>query len=120
MLHICNKCGCSIYYTTEIDIKFSYGSHFDLETWNIELCDSCLEDIVKTFNIVPNGFMTDKYIPISKEKHQRLFDEWKITDEWDTFSVMTYEEILSYTGGLDKEYLNKKILKYHPDRKIIE
>lgn len=120
MITICNKCGLEVLYTNPIDFKFNYGSHFDLERWRFNLCDDCIEDIIRTFNVAPHGFMVDKYIPISEEKHKKLFEEWKITDEWDEFSVMTYGEILDLVGSIDKEYLNEKIIKYHPDRKIIE
>lgn len=55
---ICNKCGKVIvdesdyvgnYFSTRF--SFGYGSDFDLETHQIDLCDECFDELIKTFKI---------------------------------------------------------------------
>jgi hypothetical protein len=60
----CNKCG----YKVDLDklpedgwiyqeifqnivIKFGYGSGHDGEEWNFDLCESCLDELKKSFKI---------------------------------------------------------------------
>lgn len=60
---VCNRCGKEVTNKKEspwevneihnITIDFGYGSKFDLQTWNFDLCDECLEGFVKTFKIPP-------------------------------------------------------------------
>lgn len=49
----CDKCGVMADHDagniTPIKIEFGYGSRFDLETWSIDLCDDCIEEVVKPF-----------------------------------------------------------------------
>ena len=55
----CNVCGkvvqgaASEYMSdiTGVEIGFGYGSKFDTETWNFDICDACLEQFVSTFKI---------------------------------------------------------------------
>lgn len=57
----CNQCGDEILSATgdfndESDyqhFRFSWGyvSHKDMETWEFDLCESCLEKIVENFKI---------------------------------------------------------------------
>lgn len=56
----CNKCGkiyrdgSNPYWDSEIQafiIQFGYGSDHDLEIWKFDLCDKCLEKLVKSFKI---------------------------------------------------------------------
>lgn len=35
------------------DIKFGYGSQYDLETWSFDLCENCLEKVANSFLIPP-------------------------------------------------------------------
>ena len=35
------------------DMKFSYGSRYDLETWSFDLCENCLEKLTNSFPIPP-------------------------------------------------------------------
>ena len=32
---------------TPIQIEFGYGSKFDTEIWNFDLCDECIEEVFK-------------------------------------------------------------------------
>jgi len=86
----CHKCG--IWFesdnndtTQSFHIDFSPASKYDFP-WDVTLCETCLEKIVKEFLIVPDNFMGEKaYVPtfISDHAlHQNLFDEWKISGEW--------------------------------------
>ncbi len=60
----CNKCGME--YNTEnceeewqwdtmhsINLSFTYGSNHDLENWHFDLCEHCIEEIVKDFKFAP-------------------------------------------------------------------
>ena len=86
----CHKCG--IWFksdnndtTQSFHIDFSPASKYDFP-WDVTLCETCLEKIVKEFLVVPDNFMGEKaYVPAfisDHELHQSLFDEWKRTDEW--------------------------------------
>lgn len=59
----CNKCGK--YVEEDLDtitplcFTFEYGSNHDFEQWSFDLCDECLEEIVREFKIpitVINGW----------------------------------------------------------------
>ncbi|WP_251552389.1 hypothetical protein [Neobacillus muris] len=65
----CNKCGKTKKITSEdyqkeweaaefqsFSCSFGYGSKFDMEEWNFDLCEDCLEEIVNSFKIKPEGF----------------------------------------------------------------
>lgn len=65
----CNKCGKTKKLYGEdykkaweaeefksFSCSFGYGSKFDTENWIFDLCEDCLEDIVNTFKIKPEGF----------------------------------------------------------------
>jgi len=63
---LCNKCGKKIELSPEeimnIDanlfhffkIHFGYGSDFDREVWDFDLCEECLVGFIKEFRIPPN------------------------------------------------------------------
>jgi len=36
---------------TELNISFGYGSRFDTNQWNMDICDDCLEKWVSTFKL---------------------------------------------------------------------
>ena len=54
---VCNCCGKinvinNEYNMTDIspiDISFGYGSRFDLTTWEMDICDDCIEKWIKSF-----------------------------------------------------------------------
>lgn len=58
---ICNKCGKKFEYDEglcgwqnlvhKFVIKFAYGSKYDYERWDFDLCEDCIEEIVSTFKI---------------------------------------------------------------------
>jgi len=56
---VCNCCGKKIEFPdgydnteiTDITISFGYGSRFDLTTWEMDVCDDCIEKWVKTFKL---------------------------------------------------------------------
>lgn len=63
----CNKCGKSEkligpIYEREVDaeafptvrMSFGYGSNFDGEIWEFELCEDCLVEFTKAFKHPPN------------------------------------------------------------------
>lgn len=57
----CNNCGCITRQIQEINLKFSYGS-FDNQTWNFNLCDNCIGDMVEGFERPPEGFISNASI----------------------------------------------------------
>ena len=130
----CNQCGkYKIYNKAElaiyldygnkmnnIEYNFSYGSSFDLQEWQYDLCEKCLLEHIKSFKYVPKGFMDNGSLQLSDEQRQKLFENWKNTNEWDELSVLSYDELVDLVGYFDVEYINNAILKHHPDRKLIE
>jgi len=56
---VCNRCGMSFdcdedfanNLIHDFDIQFGYGSRHDLEEWNFDLCEACIEEIVESFKI---------------------------------------------------------------------
>lgn len=60
----CNNCGATAVLDEWIElnkmhsfkIDFEYGSKFDCEMWDFDLCDDCLEKIVNNFKIKPEKF----------------------------------------------------------------
>lgn len=93
MIH-CYKCGKSDvitkgdYCTQEkyqgFSVSFGYGSDYDMERWSWTLCEDCLVDIIRTFKHVPDGFfLFPESIYIDKDRHQSVFEKWKVTGEWD-------------------------------------
>ena len=69
----CNKCGNSKVLEGKDEynrqwklekfqsflISFGYGSKFDMEDWEFDLCEKCLVDIVRTFKHAPEGYSED-------------------------------------------------------------
>lgn len=86
----CNKCGNWFepnYTNTTQSFNTEFGEGSKYETsWDFEMCESCLENLVKTFKVVPSGFMGERsYVPAfitDHDLHQELFEEWKISGEW--------------------------------------
>ncbi|RLQ93688.1 hypothetical protein D9X91_17050 [Falsibacillus albus] len=58
----CNKCGNTKklsdiwdeYEFQSFSITFGYGSLFDDQKWEFDICDTCLADFVKTFKHSPD------------------------------------------------------------------
>ena len=119
----CNKCGKTIEPTYANDMvsiytDFGYESNFDGEKWSFDICDDCLLEIIKTFKHVPDGFFDDNS-ELSEEIHQKVFDDWKETGEWEHFKYHTYEQLESLNGYYSTEYLNEFIKKYHEGRPLL-
>jgi len=115
---VCNKCGKSIVRSYSEDFKtinldFGYESSFDGEYWSFDLCDDCLEDLVRTFKYVPSGFKLDNHLPMNDVTHQKVFDDWKISGEWEDLKYHTYEQLVNLNGYMNTDYLNGYIEKYH-------
>jgi len=123
----CNKCGETIepYYADDmqtIHLSFGYESRFDGEKWSFDLCDNCLLDVVKTFKHVPTGFLDDSLYSVinDQEEHQKVFDHWKNTGEWEDMRFKTYEEIVELNNGwFNIESLNDAIKKFHPGKPLL-
>ena len=57
----CNSCGKTIKGQdkiawsdiTGVRVSFGFGSVYDMETWEFDLCDHCLADITSKFKIPP-------------------------------------------------------------------
>jgi len=62
---ICNKCGkesdATDYTNTnqEFILSFGYGSNYDNQIWQLDLCEDCLMKIIGEFQIKPE--ITRKY-----------------------------------------------------------
>jgi hypothetical protein len=114
----CNKCGKECDKGEEFNenmnnfyFGFGWGSRYDGETWDFDLCEECLVDIIKSFKVVPNGFKQDPSLyPVEKD-HQKVFDLWKITGEWHSFINYTVEEIEEFRGVFKEEFINDLIDK---------
>ena len=68
----CNKCGESKKLTgndpndtdrkfesnmfQSITLSFGYGSKFDCDWWEFDICEKCLVDIVRSFKHLPEGY----------------------------------------------------------------
>ena len=60
---ICNKCGKTVKLDKDawqkqesiqhFEIHFGFGSRFDMERWEFDLCEDCIEKIVKPFKYKP-------------------------------------------------------------------
>lgn len=129
---VCNRCGKKNHIqegknhdfeddTQSIYLDFGYESKFDGEKWSFDLCDNCLEAIVKDFKYVPDGFKQDDYMLLDNEEHQRVFENWKETGEWEDLKFKTYEELKEMNNGwFNYEYINDAVKKYHPDKPELE
>ena len=119
---ICNKCGCNIPDSLNggYEVRYSYGSVYDNESWSFELCENCLLELISTFKHIPKGFYDDSYISLSDNERQIVFEEWKKTGEFDELSVFSYDRLVDFVGYLSKDVINLAILKYHPERPILE
>ena len=54
----CNMCGKVAKHLDCTDIndlqfEFGYGSKYDMETWSFDLCDGCVDTLIKNFKIPP-------------------------------------------------------------------
>ncbi|PKR83536.1 hypothetical protein [Heyndrickxia camelliae] len=134
---ICNKCGTTqvnnnwnppsaeeYYFSNDIhniQLGFGYGSRFDNESWNFDLCDSCLESLVKTFKYPPDGFYEDGYSVIDdEEEKQKVFEHYKKTGEWNEFLFKSYEELVEFAKFYNVEYINEVIKEKFPDKPLLE
>jgi hypothetical protein len=57
---ICDKCGISSkeerekgneVYFESFEIEWGYGSKYDTDKWTWDLCESCIEEILKDVNV---------------------------------------------------------------------
>jgi hypothetical protein len=107
---ICNKCGTTQDLFGEdyerewqanefqsLSCYFGYGSRYDMESWQFDLCEDCLTELIKTFKFVPSGFGEDGYIAAYP---QIMFEKWKETGIIDLEAVMTEDEIKKNGGSL--------------------
>lgn len=37
-------------------LRFGYGSKYDEESWEFDLCEDCLTDFIDTFKHLPDGY----------------------------------------------------------------
>jgi hypothetical protein len=118
----CNKCGkeykksheeqyCWDAKMQSFSASFGYGSKYDMEHWQFDLCEDCLVEIIKSFKYVPDGFMQETSLyPIEKD-HQKVFELWKNSGTWEPFINYTVEELEEYRGVFRDEYIDKLIEK---------
>ena len=125
----CNKCGNKL---SSCDISdgnhnfyfdFGYASHHDGEKINFDLCGSCLdealESLVRTFKHTPEGWKENEYVDLTPEEHQKIFEHWKETGNWDELMFYTYEQLIELNGWFNTEGLNEVIKKLHPDKQLL-
>ena len=58
-----------------IKFSFGYGSKFDGEHWCFDLCDDCVEKLVKSLKYVPYGM--ESLETDVRQMSQEEFDRWK-------------------------------------------
>lgn len=110
----CNRCGVvtqlpddefESYYMTEqyahFGTEFGYGSKYDGERWSFDLCEDCLDAIVKTFKVAPEGFAGRGWVP---HDLQATFEKWRETGEIDIEAGMTAEQIAERGGSIYADY----------------
>jgi len=82
---LCNKCG-KPFNPHDENIQPFNTSLGDYGNCKSEICDVCALEFIKSFVIVPNGFMSSPHFTSSfdldHELHQKLFDAWKISGVW--------------------------------------
>ena len=120
----CNKCGMTIEDNAKIHsmgLNFGFGSNYDNQRWDFELCESCLVDTVKGFKLSPNGFNESHYDPeTTTEERQGIFENWKQTGKWEEMMYVSYEKLIAYKDYYEDEYINECIKKYHPNKPSLE
>lgn len=107
----CNKCGKTTQLTgeeyeqewtkeeyPEFHLSFGYGSSYDSETWQFNLCEDCLTELVKTFKRIPTGFGEGG--GYFAHHPQAMFEEWKGTGIVNFEAGMTPEEIEANGGSI--------------------
>jgi len=91
----CNKCG-TVFQPYDEKIKEFNAPLGNSNDVRCDLCDDCLLEIIRTFKVVPTGFMSETGYTSSfetdKELHQNLFEEWKLTNEWNCEDENPYKE----------------------------
>lgn len=114
----CNCCGENIQFeklglVQQLNLSFEYGSEYENQKLQIDMCEDCLTSLMKTFKIVPSGFMGESaYIPkfITDHKlHQELFEEWQRTGEWN------YDDN-PYNCDYDENYLEDDSYEQYNDK----
>lgn len=87
--------------------------------FQFDLCEKCLIEIVKQFNIVPDNFMRRSgYVPSYIEDgdlHQELFEKWKLTEEWENDGDNPFRDYIHEDISYDNEEFD--ILQNMDDRK---
>jgi hypothetical protein len=124
----CNRCGKTYQFgeakyqdVVNVDAQFvDYGTTYENQKWNFDVCANCLVEWFKSFKHVPSGFMED-YTEVSNVKNkQATFEKWKETGEWDEFLGYSYDELVALVNrGYAVDYVNELIQKYYSDRELI-
>jgi len=129
----CNKCGMQLVQqkTDEgkqkekeratkpmqsFECSFGYGSSYDTQTWGFELCEVCLLELVRSFKWVPQGFQNHDYDLYDDMRHQKIFEHWQLTDEWEAFKFHSYEELLDYRELFNEDYFESLVQRYYPEK----
>ncbi|MFD0712284.1 hypothetical protein [Paenibacillus sp. GCM10027626] len=128
---VCNKCGKQAMYRPlpdktakdeqqiqmqSFECSFGYSSRYDNENWSFELCEECLLELVRSFKLVPQGFRSSDYDLYDETKHQKIFEHWQRTGEWEPFKFHSYEELLEYRKLFNEDYFASLVGKYYPER----
>jgi len=90
---ICNCCGNAFEPKDEnllqqIILSFGYGSQFaNNRPWDMDICENCWINFIKTFKYVPKNFKCEPQFfesayDVDPELHQQIFENWKLTGEW--------------------------------------
>ena len=120
----CNKCGQVVNDDTHIhsiSLGFGYGSKYDNQNWQFEMCEGCLVDMVKGFKLTPTGFNESYCDPeTTSQEYQQIFENWKETGKWEEMMYVPYEKLIAYKDYYEDEYINECIKKYHPNKPLLE
>lgn len=128
----CNSCGKSISQTQlgfesdhfhNVNLHFGYGSNYDMEHWSFDICEDCITSYIKTFKHVPSGFQLDQQFLIiedESEEHQKLFEDWLETDEWDELRYKSHDEIIELKGIYSSDYIDTLIKERFPNKATVK
>lgn len=98
----CNKCGTERKMEYDftynefqhVNFSFGYGSKFDNDNWSFDLCENCVEELVKSLQHVPNGIDSHESDGIMSQ------DEFEC---WKTDSLKPYSGVWSEDDDYEEE-----------------
>jgi len=117
---VCNKCGREV-KASKVNTNFEFCTSIFNMDWDMNLCDTCLMDIILEFKFAPKHFMQETSDTLITDKEeQTAFEMWKETGNWDYLCGVPYEKLIALADYHGIEYINEMIERYHPNESLIE